>query len=266
MIKQDIIEEHPQDQPAPWVSNIILATKQDNGIRVTLDAREVNKAIIPTNAPISRQEDIKAKLAGCQVFSKINFKSAFWQIELDENSRYLTVFHTNEKLYRHKRLTMGLKPAQGELNATLPPIFANIPNTHLIHDDLIIANQTVDEYLTTLKDVMNVISKSGLTLNPSKCTFGKNEINFWGMIYGQGVRPDPAKVQALDYITPRQIEEELISFLCMMQLNSDFIPNFAKESGTLRELAKKNAHFKWVNEHQKCFECLIKYFCKDTLI
>ena len=53
----------------------------------------------------------------------------------------------------------------------------------------------MDEHLTTLKDAMTVISKSGLTLNPSKCTFGKKEINFWGMIHGEeGVHPDPAKV------------------------------------------------------------------------
>lgn len=72
---------------------------------------------------------------------------------------------------------MGLKPAKGELNATLRPIFADIPNTHLIHDDLIIATQTIDEHLSTLKDAMNAISKSDLTLNPSKCTFGKNELS-----------------------------------------------------------------------------------------
>ena len=38
MIQQDIIEEHPQDQPAHWVSNVVLPSKPDNGIRVTLDA------------------------------------------------------------------------------------------------------------------------------------------------------------------------------------------------------------------------------------
>ena len=38
MIQQDIVEEHPQDQPVPWVSNVVLTPKPDNGIRVTLDA------------------------------------------------------------------------------------------------------------------------------------------------------------------------------------------------------------------------------------
>ena len=47
------------------MSNFVLAYKRDNGIRVTLEARKVDKAIISTNASIPRQEDIKAKLAGC---------------------------------------------------------------------------------------------------------------------------------------------------------------------------------------------------------
>ena len=78
MIEQDTIEDHPQHQPVPWVSNVVLTLKPDNGIRVTLDAWEVNKSIIPTNAPIPRQEDIKAKLAECRIFSKINFISKYW--------------------------------------------------------------------------------------------------------------------------------------------------------------------------------------------
>ena len=110
----------------------VIAPKTNGSIRMTFDARNVNKAIIPTNHPIPRHEDIKAKLAGCKWFSKMDFKSLFWQIELDESSRYLTVFHTNDKLYRYKRLTMGIKPAQGELNVALNPLFMPIENAHLI--------------------------------------------------------------------------------------------------------------------------------------
>ena len=41
MVEQDIIEEHPSNEPAPWVSNAVLAPKTDGN----LDARAVNKAI-----------------------------------------------------------------------------------------------------------------------------------------------------------------------------------------------------------------------------
>ena len=267
MINEGIIEEHPADEPAPWVSNSVLAPKPDGKLRVTLDARNVNKAIEPSKVPIPRHEDIKAKLAGCKVFSKLDFKSAFWQIALAEESRNLTVFHANDRLYRYKRLTMGMKPAQGELTAALRPIFANIKGAFLIHDDLILATVDTEDHLRVIKEVMEAIAKAGLTLNPAKCSFGKSEISFWGMIYGaDGVRPDPAKVEALDHITAPVSKSELISFLCMMQSNAAFIANFAKQSAPLRELTRGKIRFRWEKKHQLCFEMLIGAFRKDALL
>ena len=47
------------NQPAPWVSNIAIMPKADGSPRFTLEARNINKAIIPANQRIPRHEDIK---------------------------------------------------------------------------------------------------------------------------------------------------------------------------------------------------------------
>ena len=67
---------------------------------MTLDAINLNKAIQSTNLPVPRHEDIKAKLEGNEIFSKMDFRSAFWQIELHPDPQYLTVFLANNKLYQ----------------------------------------------------------------------------------------------------------------------------------------------------------------------
>ena len=72
MINQDIIEQHPINQPTSWVSNAVIAPKTDGSIKMSLDAHNVNKAIIPTNDPIPRHEDIKSKFARCKWFSKMD--------------------------------------------------------------------------------------------------------------------------------------------------------------------------------------------------
>ena len=114
---------------------------------------------------------------------------------------------------------------------------------------------------------MQAITNAGVTLNPSKCTFGATEIDFWGLRIGSaGVRPDPAKVEALKHITPPRSKEELISFLCMMQSNADFIPNFAQHAAKLRELTKKNSLFTWTKEHHAAYEALIERFTVNTLL
>ena len=118
------------------------------------------------------------KLGGSVIFSKLDFRSAFWQLELDKASRQMTIFNVNNKLYRYKRLTMGLKPAQGELNAALAPLFAHIPNAHLIHDDLIIGSQNDEQHIHDLDQVLQAVESAGLTLNKTKCFFAASEIKF----------------------------------------------------------------------------------------
>ena len=267
MLADDIIEEHPSGEEAPWVSNLVVVPKDDGGIRVTLGAVNVNKALLSSNFPIPRQEDIKMKLSGSTVFSKLDLKSAFWQLQIDPTARYMTVFHSGGKLYRYKRLVMGLKPSQGELNAALQPLFAHLSEVHVIHDDIVIATPDDASHVEVVKEVLRVLSESGLTLNESKCLFGSEEIKFWGLLLSaDGVRPDPAKVDALDHLTTPKNKEELVSFLCMMQSNADFIQDFSRKASVLRELTKKNARFRWDKRHESCFRDLLNSFRKDVLL
>ena len=111
-----IVEHHG---PAPWMSNFVLAPKDDGQTRFTLDTCCTNKAIKATNIPITRIEEIKAKLAGSDCLSKLDFKSAHHQLELSEVSRYITVFCAGDRLMRYTKLTMVTKPASDELKGII---------------------------------------------------------------------------------------------------------------------------------------------------
>ena len=50
---------------------------------------------------------------------------------------------------------MGNLVASGELNKALQPVFGKIPNVHLIHDDMIIAAQTLKEHDNTVEAVLS---------------------------------------------------------------------------------------------------------------
>ena len=77
MVKEDVIEKHPENLPAPWIFCAVITPKPNEGIRVILDTRNVNKVVQLTSLLIPRQEDIKPKLSGARIFSKLDFKSAF---------------------------------------------------------------------------------------------------------------------------------------------------------------------------------------------
>ena len=77
MLKGSVIQEHPINDPSPWVSCAAIVPETDGSIRITLDARNVNKTIISTNQPITKQEDIRAQLAGVRYFSKLDLNQHF---------------------------------------------------------------------------------------------------------------------------------------------------------------------------------------------
>ena len=107
-------------------------------------------------------------------------------------------------------------------------------NIHLIPGDLIIATRTMSEHIAAIHKVMEAISNAGLTLNPEKCKSGSQENKFWGMIFkANEMQPDSDKIDALNFITASTNKGDLISFLCMMQSNLAFIPNFAQKAAPL---------------------------------
>ena len=113
------------------------------------------------------------------------------------------------------------------MKAALRTVFSHIKDAYLIHDDLIVTTNSQKEHVNVIEEVMHAISKAVLTFNLKKGQFGCKTISFWGMIYGaDGVRPDLSKGEALNYVTRSQNRSELISFLCVVQSNAGFIPNF----------------------------------------
>ena len=116
--------------------------------------RVANKAILSTNIP---------QLLGCKYFTKLDFKSAFHQIEIDKTLQYIS-FHAEDQLKRFKRLTMASKPASGELTKALLPIFQPYHEAHIIHD-VIIGTESLDHHHNVINFILEAIQHSGLTLN-----------------------------------------------------------------------------------------------------
>ena len=176
MEADDVIEPH--HGPVTWLSNPVLVPKADGSMRVIVDLRNLNKALQDTHLPISGVDDTMPMFTGKSIFSKLDLKTAFHQLELSEASRILTVFLTGDRLMRHKRLTMRTLPASGELNSWLCPIITNIPNAAVIQDDIVVATADKETHYQMLEAVITALEKAVLTVSPSKCILGLPEIPF----------------------------------------------------------------------------------------
>ena len=73
--------------PTPWVSPLVVVPKSSGEIRVCVDMRQVNTAVLRERYPIPTIEESLQDLNGAAVFSKLDLKWGYHQIELDEKSR-----------------------------------------------------------------------------------------------------------------------------------------------------------------------------------
>jgi hypothetical protein len=102
LVKNDILEVPPG--PVKWVSQLVVVPKpkKPGKVRITVDARVVNKAIVSRKITTPTTEEIMYDLQGSTVFSEIDFNKAFHQFDLDEASRDYTTIETQSGLLRHK--------------------------------------------------------------------------------------------------------------------------------------------------------------------
>ncbi|XP_052788463.1 uncharacterized protein K02A2.6-like [Mya arenaria] len=159
----DVIE--PVSGPTPWVSPVVIVPKKSKGVRVCIDMREANKAISQEKHPMPTVEDLMADLNSSVVFSKLDLSNAYHQLELDEDSRYITTFSTH----------VGAKN---------------------LSDDIIIHGKSQAEHDRALKLTLDRLSSSGAKLNKEKCIFSVNKITFFGHVFSNvEISADPAKIK-----------------------------------------------------------------------
>ena len=98
--------------------------------------------------------------------------------------------------------------------------FHCIKHVHLFQDDIIIAALTAEEHDLAVEAVLRKALDIGITFNREKCIFEAPEVPFWCVIITKdGIISDPEKVEALRNADRPGSNEELVSFLSMLQSN-----------------------------------------------
>ena len=90
----------------------------------------------------------------------------------------------------------------------------------------------------------------------SKCTFGKEEVDYLGHIISkEGVKVDPSKIKAITEWPQLDNISKLRGFLGLTVYYRKYVKNYAPKTTPLTNLLKKNS-FRWNEEAKKCFEAL----------
>ena len=191
------VEEIPQG-PSAWISPLVVVPKSDGDVRVCVNMRRANEAIIREKHPIPTVEKLLHDLNGSTVFSKVDLKWGFHQILLSEDSRHTTTFVTHRGPYRYKRLRFGATSAPEKYQQIIRDVLRGCEGVANIANDLVIRGNGVEEHEKRLLGVLDWLREVGLTLNVNKREFRLSKLTFFGHeLTSNGINPSEEKIAAI---------------------------------------------------------------------
>jgi hypothetical protein len=122
-------------------------------------------------------------------------------------------------------------------------------------DILITTNGTLEHHIKGIHHIFDKIKDNYLFLKLEKCMFHKKEINYLGLIIGNGtVHMDHTKVEGITkWLIPTMVKQ-VRSFLGFCNFYHAFIPKFSNIAQPLNDLTKKNYQWCWETNQQDAFE------------
>ena len=134
-------------------------------------------------------------------------------------------------------------------------------------DYIIIFSKSFEDHVKHLELVCSKLREHKLKLKISKCHFAQAKTNYLGFIVnGQGIRPDPNKIQSIrDLPTPTSVRD-VRAFIGMCSYFRRIIPNFSKTAEPLIAMTRKYARFNWNNQCDKSYQDLKADLTKVPLL
>ena len=132
------------------------------------------------------------------MFSKIDLKTAFQQLELDEANKELCTVNTNKGLFKVNRLPFGVASSPALWQRTMDSILTNLPGVCCFVDDILVAAKTETEHLNRLKAVFKRLQENDVLIKPEKCVFMTKEISYLRFkITDKGLCKTDEKIKAI---------------------------------------------------------------------
>ena len=245
------------EKPTPWVSSLVTVIKP-NKTRVCIDPKDLNQVLQRSHYPMKTIEDVLPDLSKAKVFSVVDVKDGYWHVKLDEQSSYLTCFNSAFGRFRWLRMPFGLKTSAEEFQRRLEQSLEDLPGICCIADDILIFGEgdtekdAIEDHNKKLHTLMQRCQEKNIKLNQKKAKLLMKEVKFMGhVISSEGLKPDPAKIQAvIEMPTPQNVNDvrRLVGFVNYL---GKFLPSLSDLCEPLRKLTEKDTMWSWQSVHDE---------------
>ena len=270
LVKEEVIT--PVTEPTNWVSSLVLVNKPDK-LRICIDPQDLNKALLRPHYPLPTIEEVATRLSKAKVFSVLDAKNGFWQVQLDKESSLLTTFNTPFGRYRWLRLPFGIKTAPEEYQRRIHESLQGLSGIEGIVDDILCVGEgntyesAVEYHDRNLVALLERCREKNIKLNPKKLQLRKQEVPYIGhLLTPDGLKPDPNKVKAiLEMPTPAE-KQSLQRLLGMITYLAKFLLNLSDVTEPLRRLLDKDVLWHWDATHENALNQVKQLITREPVL
>ncbi|GJX03905.1 putative reverse transcriptase domain-containing protein [Tanacetum coccineum] len=247
---------------SPWGAPVLFVKRKDGSFRMHIDYRELNKLTVKNCYPLPRIDKLFDQLQGSSVYYKIDLRSGYHQLRVQEEDIPKMEFRTQYGHYELQIMPFGLTNA--------PVIFMDLMNRGckpyldkfviVFIDDILIYSKNKKEHEEHLKAIMGLLKKEELYAKFSKCEF------LGYVIDSQGTHVDPTKIESIkDWVSPKS-PTEIRQFLGLAVYYRRFIKGFSKISKSITKLTQKKVKVVWGDKQEAAFQLLKQKLCSAPIL
>jgi hypothetical protein len=161
--------------------------------------------------PLPRIEYLFDQMKGAGVFSKIDLRSRYHQLRIQELDIPKTTFRTRYGLYEYTMMSFGLTNAPAYFMYLMNKVFMEYLDKFVLVfiDDILIFSKMEEEQEKHLRLILEKLGSNQLYAKFSKCEFWLTEVTFLGhVISAGGVLVNPGKVRdVLNWMPPSNVSQ-----------------------------------------------------------
>ncbi|GBG61232.1 hypothetical protein CBR_g19764 [Chara braunii] len=235
---------------------VLFVPKGSGEFRMCIDYRGLNKITRKSTKPLPRIDDLLDMVQGCTIFSKVDLKSGYHQIEMAEEDVHKTAFKTRYGTYEYLVMPFGLCNTPGTFQTEMHRIFRPYLDKFMVVylDDILVFSKTTREHAEHLTLVLQSLRDSQYKINKENSSFGVPSVIYLGhVISGDGLAPEAAKIAAIQDWPQPQTVRDVRSFLGLASCYRKFVRNFSAVAAHLTNITKKDTAFLWSLHCQMTF-------------
>jgi hypothetical protein len=233
--------------------------KKDGTLRLCIDFQQLNKITVKNKYPLPRIDDLFDHLKDAKIFSKIDLRSGYHQMRINEEDINKTAFRTRYGHYEFTVVLFGLSNTPVVFMCLKNGVFRDYLDKFVIVflDDILVYSKSEEEHEKHLRMVLQVLINHHLYTKLSKCSFYQRQIHYLGHIISEeGIVVDPEKVDSIqEWSVPRNVAE-VRYFMGLEGYYKRFIAEFSKIAHPITSLQRKEKKFQWTEECESSFQGL----------